>query len=59
MMKEEEVVIGKKEIEEAYDISLTDEQYIKLHAYNTCMATEKRRYPVFNIIGVLKTLGVI
>ena len=58
-MKEEEVVIGKKEIEEAYNISLTDEQYIKLHAYNTCMATEKRRYPVFNIIGVLKTLGVI
>lgn len=59
MMKEEEVVIGKKEIEEAYNISLTDEQYIKLHAHNTCMATEERKYPVFNIIGVLKTLGVI
>ena len=55
----EETKIGKKEIEEAYNISLTDEQYIALHSHNTCMATEERKYPVFHIIGILKTLGVI
>lgn len=55
----DETKIGKKEIEEAYNISLTDEQYIALHSHNTCMATEERKYPVLHIIGILKTLGVI
>ena len=58
-MENSKTEIGKKEIEEAYNISLTDEQYSELKAHNICMATEERKYPVFHIMGVLKTLGLI
>ena len=53
------VVIGKNQFESAYGISLTDEQYANLCTHNLCMATAERRYPVFHIVGVLKTMGLI
>lgn len=59
MKNSEKTEIGKKEIESAYGILLTDEQYIELCSHNICMATEERKYPVFHIVGILKTLGLI
>lgn len=59
MMKEEEKTIGKKELEEYFGMELTDDQYCQLKVHNMSMMTETRKYPVFHIMGVLKTLGLI
>ena len=58
-MENSKTEIGKKELEEYFGMELTDDQYCQLKVHNMSMMTETRKYPVFHIMGVLKTLGLI